>query len=175
MNIRKVLGYGIVGGTLSLSALALNECSNRNFWNNNENSKAIKVDSIDLTKPNRPLVEGNKIRYKRLNGELITLRTEAGLQIKNTAATSLYKTISSMVTEQKPNIEDVEKFYVEFEKNNDKSCGINEARLPQIQASMLFNNLFKLFTNPDSDGGKTITVKEYTQMMDAWSSFGIKK
>lgn len=171
MNIQKTIGYGILSGALSLGALALNGCSNGKFLNNNENTKTTKVDSIDLTKPNKPLIEGNKISYKKLDGELVTLRTETGLQIKNTAATSLYKTISSMSTEQKPNIDDVEKFYVEFEKNNDKSSGINEARLPQIQASMLFNNLFKLFTAPDSDGGNTITVKEYTQMMDAWSSF----
>lgn len=177
MNIQRVLGTGIVGSAVALSTLALSGCDKKSSSkeNNIAGKELVSTDSIDLTKPNLPLIDGNKISYKRLNGENVTLKIESYPSLKNIAAASLYKTISKMSTQQQPNIEDVEEFYVEFEKNNDKSNSINEARLPQIQASMMFDNLFRLFTAPDSDRGKTITVKEYTQMMDAWSSFSTKE
>ena len=177
MNVQRVLGTGIVSSAVALSTLALSGCDKKSSSkeNNIAGKELVSTDSIDLTKPNLPLIDGNKISYKRLNGENVTLKIESYPSLKNIAAASLYKTISKMSTQQQPNIEDVEEFYVEFEKNNDKSNGINEARLPQIQASMMFDNLFRLFTAPDSDRGKTITVKEYTQMMDAWSSFSTKE
>ena len=40
------------------------------------------------------------------------------------------------------------------------------------QCSQLFSKLFDIFTSPKSEKGDTITVNEYTKMMDAWSSTG---
>lgn len=176
MNISKIIGPKTALSAVIVSTLAINSCNKSISKENNTQTNVVdKFDSIDTTKPNLPLIDGNKISYKRLNGEYVTLKIESYPSLKDIAAASLYKTISKMSTQQQPNIEDVEGFYVEFERNNDKSNGINEARLPQIQASMMFDNLFRLFTAPDSDRGKTITVKEYTQMMDAWSSFSTKE
>ena len=44
-----------------------------------------------------------------------------------------------------------------------------------LHFTMLFNELFDLFTDEDSEKGETITVNEYTQMMDAWSSTGVRE
>ena len=50
----------------------------------------------------------------------------------------------------------------------------NIIALRHLQCSNMFNKLFDIFTAPKSEGGEAITVKEYTKMMDAWSSTGVK-
>jgi hypothetical protein len=44
-----------------------------------------------------------------------------------------------------------------------------------MQCSNLLAELVDIYTDGDSEKGKTITVNEYTQMMDAWSSTGNKE
>ena len=52
--------------------------------------------------------------------------------------------------------------------------GQNVVALRHLQCSNMFNKLFDIFTSPKSEGGENITVNEYTKMMDAWSSTGIR-
>ena len=55
-----------------------------------------------------------------------------------------------------------------------KLNGQSVIALRHLQCSTMFNKLFDIFTSPKSEGGENITVNEYTKMMDAWSSTGIR-
>lgn len=176
-----------LAGIMSLAALSCSSNNNTEKINTGSSQEQIKnlenkySDSLDFSKPNLPRITHDYIFYRNSEGKLVTVNnnTKYGCPVQ-----SLYSAIAKMSTPEKPNIEDTDKFFVEVEKNIKKSP-IGEAQcydllniqtaLNNTQASDLFNRLFNMFTTPDSDGGKTITVKEYTYMMDAWSSTQMEK
>lgn len=183
----KTLKTAVLAGTMSLATLSC--IPNHNIEETNtsgpkeqiENLEKSSSDSLDFSKPNLPQITQDNIFYRNSEGKLVTVnnQTKYGCPVQ-----SLYSAIAKMSTPEKPNIEDTDKFFIEVEKNIKKSP-IGEAQcydllniqmaLNNTQASDLFNRLFSMFTAPDSDGGKTITVKEYTYMMDAWSSTQVEK
>ena len=125
---------------------------------------------LDFTSPNLPVFVDEKTIYKNQEGDVIVLDK------RDDVMTSLYQAIEKHSTDKSPDIEEPEAFYVDVQKNILKgaptfgilftiSKGIRE-----MQSTLLFNKLYDMFTAQDSDKGKTISVKEYTMMMDAWSS-----
>ena len=138
---------------------------------------------------NCPLITNNYIQYKNLAGE------EQTVGIVDEATISLYSAIQKYTSHKEPNIVDITSFYTDVEKNiskneigksdynirrtNDiedinKNLKISIATTRHLQCSNLFNKLYDMFTAPNSEKGDTITVNEYTKMMDAWSSTGKK-
>ena len=138
---------------------------------------------------NCPLITNNYIQYKNLTGE------EQTVGIIDEATISLYSAIQKYTSRKEPNIVDITSFYTDVEKNiskneignsnynirrtNDiedinKNLKISIATTRHLQCSNLFNKLYDMFTAPNSEKGDTITVNEYTKMMDAWSSTGKK-
>ena len=138
---------------------------------------------------NCPLITNNYIQYKNLAGEVQTVG------IVDEATISLYSAIQKYTSHNEPDIVDITSFYTDVEKNisknetgisdyhirrsNDiedinKNLKISIATTRHLQCSNLFNKLYDMFTAPNSEKGATITVNEYTKMMDAWSSTGKK-
>lgn len=116
---------------------------------------------MDFSKPNLPVVDENTITYRNVDGDVVCITN------KGKSFEALYKTINKYSTKENPNITDADGFYCEIEKHN-----MHNGRYRDIATgpSILLKNLYDIFTAPDSEEGKTITVKEYTHMMDAWSS-----
>ena len=58
MNVQRVLGTGIVGSAVALSTLALSGCDKKSSSkeNNIAGKELVSTDSIDLTKPNLPVI-----------------------------------------------------------------------------------------------------------------------
>ena len=148
----------------------------------NDNAKPNK--KIDINKPNLPRINSDIIQYKNLSGKLVDV------EIVDNATISLYSAIQKHSTTGSPEIKDIGDFYADVESNiskaqNDKPDRVlvdagmfdlsrqNIIALRHLQCSNMFNKLFDIFTSPKSEGGEAITVKEYTKMMDAWSSTGI--
>ncbi len=162
---------------LALSAMAVSSCGSKvnNDVNNNPKNK-VKLASFDSTKANLPIIDGNKVTYRNTDNDVVSIR--AGLFEENTLA--LYKAINKFSTKENPNITEPEKFYAEVEKNIPKNS-LNDVLQVQAQAlvgmqcSNLLDELVDIYTDGDSEKGKTITVNEYTQMMDAWSSTGVRE
>lgn len=121
---------------------------------------------MDFSKPNLPVIDEEKVSYRNVDGDVIEISAD-----KRTK--SLYQAINKFSTNKNPDIDDVEAFYCEVEKDN-KNYGIMEFDAT-IRTTLVLQKLYDMFTAPDSEGGKTITVKEYTHMMDAWSSTGYNK
>ena len=103
----------------------------------------------------------------------------------------LHKTPQCLLFLNSPEIKDIGGFYADVESNISK-VQLDESNdwavksriydvtsqavvaLRHLQCSTMFNKLFDIFTSPKSEGGENITVNEYTKMMDAWSSTGIR-
>ena len=175
----KTLKTAALAGTIGLAAAACNSGSQTQKFETQKQERielSVKpsVDSLDLTKPNLPKITQDQISYKNSEGKIVTIKNSDS---EGCAVGALYSAILKMSTPQKPNIEDTDKFFVEVEKNIKKYPAEGSSHffklretLSNIQASTLFAKLFDMFTSPDSDSGKTITVQEYTHMMEAWSS-----
>lgn len=169
MNVQRVLGTGIVGSAVALSTLALSGCDKKSSKENNIAGKElVSTDSIDLTKPNLPVIGKEYIQYRGLDG-----KAHKVVNTDNTAA--LYKAIAKMSTKEEPDILDPETFYVEVQKeiqkapdnwnyNGDISESMDKHRL-----SSYFDKLYNRFAAFESEEGSNITVREYTMMMDAFS------
>ena len=164
---------------LALSAMTLSSCGSDKKNNVNDSTKnKVELAQFDSTKANLPVFQNNKIVFRTDYGEIKTVSSNSQ------SVVALYKAITNLSTPEKPNIEDVNGFYTAVQSNISKNRykdwstedirGITEV-LHSNNITIFFDKLFNMFTAADSDGGKTITVKEYTQMMDAWSSTGVSE
>ena len=168
MNISRTIEQGIVmtAGIATLACVALNSCSKQ------QEDKPIqeRKDSIDITKPNLPVMNKDSIYYLGLDGKL-----NSAINSREVAA--VYNAISKMSTKEKPDISDTDDFYLEVQKNiqadrDDKNMWVQpriEKNVFKSRLSDYFDKVFQLYTKSESDGGSIITVKEYTKMMDAFS------
>ena len=135
----------------------------------------LEKDIFESTKPNLPIIEGDSIAFKNTDNEVIKIKDDRYGYIS-----SLYKAILKHSTNEQPNIVDTEKFYMDVEKNFSKkafsdSPAINSAlESGYIAISNMFDRLYRVVTDDRSQEGKTITVEEYTNMMDTWSSLDYK-
>lgn len=195
----KILKTLAVATPLAISALAITGCHSND---NNKVSQSVSKDysympieqkynakseeKIDNNKPNLPRrVNSDIIQYRNLSGKLVDVK------IVDDATISLYSAIHKHSTKSSPEIKDIGGFYADVESNISKAqydesdkttveasiCdlnGQNVVALRHLQCSTMFNKLFDIFTSPNSEGGENITVNEYTKMMDAWSSTGIR-
>ena len=131
----------------------------------------LEKDIFEPTKPNLPIIEGDSIAFRNSDNEVIKIKDDRYGYIS-----SLYKAILKHSTNEQPNIVDTEKFYMDVEKNFSKkafsdSPAINSAlESGYIAISNMFDRLYRVVTDDRSQEGKTITVEEYTNMMDTWSS-----
>ena len=138
-------------------------------------AKPLENDVFEPTKPNLPIIEGDNIAFKNTDNEVIKIKDDRYDYIS-----SLYKAILKHSTNEQPNIVDTEKFYMDVEKNFSKkafsdSPAINSAlESGYIAISNMFDRLYRVVTDDRSQEGKTITVEEYTNMMDTWSSLDYK-
>lgn len=170
MNVQRVLGTGIVSSAVALSTLALSGCDKNSSSkeNNITEKELVSTDSIDLTKPNLPVIGKEYIQYRGLDG-----KTHKVVNSDNTAA--LYQAIAKMSTKEEPDILDPETFYVEVQKeiqkapdNWNNSKDISES-IDKHRLSSYFDKLYNRFAAFESEEGSNITVREYTMMMDAFS------
>ncbi len=156
---------------LALSGMAVTACTNNNTNNT----------SIDNTGRNEN-GKSEYVQYKNLEGDIVKVG------VLDKATTSLYTAVQKYSKNGTQDITDIGGFYAEVESNIPKNETEAEDMFaePQIavnigqlmvgnrheRCSKLFNKLFELFTSAKSEKGDTITVNEYTKMMDAWSSTG---
>lgn len=195
----KILKTLAVATPLAISALAITGCHSND---NNKVSQSVSKDysympieqkynakseeKIDNNKPNLPRrVNSDIIQYRNLSGKLVDVK------IVDDATISLYSAIHKHSTKSSPEIKDIGGFYADVESNISKAQydesdnmtaqgsisklnGQSVIALRHLQCSTMFNKLFDIFTSPKSEGGENITVNEYTKMMDAWSSTGIR-
>ena len=134
-------------------------------------ANSLEHDVFEPSKPNLPIIEGDNIAFKNTDNEVIKIKDDRYGYIS-----SLYKAILKHSTNEQPNIVATEKFYMDVEKNFSKkafsdSPAINSAlESGYIAISNMFDRLYRVVTDDRSQEGKTITVEEYTNMMDTWSS-----
>lgn len=167
---------------VALSAMTVAGCGSK--INSETNKNKIELAPYDSTKQNLPIINDNKVTYRNMDGDIVTIQS---METKNSRysklMTSLYKAINKFSTKENPNITNPDGFYVEVEKNIPKSFKSESIpdeydelyALKSLQASHMLSELVDMFTEDDSEDGKNISVNEYTQMMDAWSSLGIKE
>ena len=172
----KILKTLAVATPLTISALALTSCqSNDNNKVTEEQSvskdyssmpiepkyNAKSEEKIDNNKPNLPRrIDSDIIQYRNLSGKLVNVKVIGGFYADvETNISKAQKDKTDNMTAQ-GSISDL--------------SGQNIIALRHLQCSNMFNKLFDIFTSPKSEGGEAITVKEYTKMMDAWSSTGVK-
>ena len=138
-------------------------------------ANSLEHDVFEPSKPNLPIIEGDSIAFRNTDNEVIKIKDDRYSYIS-----SLYKAILKHSTNEQPNIVDTEKFYMDVEKNFSKkafsdSPAINSAlESGYIAISNMFDRLYRVVTDDRSQEGKTITVEEYTNMMDTWSSLDYK-
>lgn len=195
----KILKTLAAATPLAISALAITGCHSND---NNKVSQYVSKDyssmpieqkynakseeKIDNNTPNLPRrVNSDIIQYRNLSGKLVDVK------IVDDATISLYSAIHKHSTKNSPEIKDIGGFYTDVESNISKAQydesdnmtaqgsiyelnGQNVVALRHLQCSTMFNKMFDIFTSPNSEGGENITVNEYTKMMDAWSSTGIR-
>lgn len=137
--------------------------------NNNESNESVR---IGVRQSNRVL-DLNKTNLPKINGDVVEFTNTDGNQVKvkgSSITKSLYQAIKKFSKPENPTIDDVESFYSEVEKNIPKAnltlIGYSQSKL----ASDLFSRMYDNYTLENSDSGKSISVKEYTEMMDAWTS-----
>lgn len=120
------------------------------------------------TRPNLPMISKDFIQYRNLSGEIINV------EVNDNTTISLYKAIQQHSNINSPDITDIGSFYADVESNIIKNPEHRTPRgqLSTMHCSILLNKLIELFTSPKSEKGDTITVNEYTKMMDAWRSTG---
>lgn len=157
----------------------------RQAYDKNDSSKTIQQERSVYRKPNIPRINSNVIQYRNLSGKVVNVR------VIDDATISLYKAIQKHSNPYSPDIKDIGGFYADVESNiskvqlDESSDWAVKSRiydvtsqavvaLRHLQCSTMFNKLFDIFTSPKSEGGENITVNEYTKMMDAWSSTGIR-
>lgn len=171
MNVQRVFGAGLVSSAVALSALTLGSCKN-SYAPENE-PKLEDVDSLNLTKVNKPVIGKDYILYRGLDGKVN--------QVKNNQYTlPLYESIAKYSTKKCPDILDPESFYIDVQKEiqkvpNDPGTPYQTQSIEKNRISIFFDNLFKLFTALESEEGSNITVREYTMMMDAFSKVANNK
>ena len=157
----------------------------RQTYEKNDSSKTTQQERTVYRKPNIPRINSNVIQYRNLSGKVVNVR------VIDDATISLYKAIQKYSNSYSPDIKDIGGFYADVESNISK-VQLDESNdwavksriydvtsqavvaLRHLQCSTMFNKLFDIFTSPNSEGGENITVNEYTKMMDAWSSTGIR-
>ena len=157
----------------------------RQTFDKNDSSKTTQQVQSVYRKPNIPRISSNVIQYRNLSGKVVNVK------VVDNATISLYKAIQKYSNVNSPDINDIGGFYADVESNISKvqldessDWGVKSriydvtsqavVALRHLQCSTMFNKLFDIFTSPKSEGGENITVNEYTKMMDAWSSTGIK-
>lgn len=171
MNISKNFekfqkGIVIAAGITTLACAGFNSCSKKHSYK----PQLEQTDSINTKKPNIPLIGKDSIYYRGLDGKVKNVANSEEIA-------SLYNAISKMSTNENPNIANSEDFYIEVQKNiqgekEEKNVWVQpriEKNIFKARISEYFDNIFKLFTRPESEEGSVITVREYTKMMDAFS------
>ena len=103
MNISRTIEQGIAmtAGVATLACVALNSCSKQQ-----QEDKPIqeRKDSIDITKPNLPVMNKDSIYYLGLDGKLNSA-------INSRVVAAVYNAISKMSTTKNPDITDTDDFY----------------------------------------------------------------
>lgn len=157
----------------------------RQVYNENDSSRTTQQERPDYRNPNLPRISSNLIQYRNLSGNVVNVK------VVDNATVSLYKAIQKYSNANSPDIKDIGGFYADVESNISKNQrdktdrptvyasnyhvnGQSVIALRHLQCSIMFNKLFDIFTSPKSEGGENITVNEYTKMMDAWSSTGVR-
>lgn len=175
MNIHKIAQFALVtvAGAATLLSVAHNNCSNKQA-STEEDPVLLQTDSIDLTKPNLPVIGENFIQYRGLDGKVNKV-------INSDETAAVYRAIAKMSTKKEPDILEPEEFYSEVQKNinsSDNSRTILEKAIDKqiykMRLTDLFDKVYKMATAFESDGGSVITVKEYTRIMDTFSKTGKK-
>ena len=173
----------VAGATIVVPALCATMLISNRFQVQREENKRIKDSTMiamsirdRLDNPVTPNIKSTKnfIQYRNLEGKTVKV------EIIDQATKSLYKAIQKYSPNGTEDIVDIGGFYTDVESQISKNissamCGFHPKLLTSIRhihCSQLFSKLFDIFTAPESEKGRTITVKEYTKMMDAWSSTG---
>ena len=180
MNVQKIARYGFVTAT-GVGILAAAFLGDTTFKKGKASAQEVTVqtlkptDSIDVTKPNLPLIGKDFIQYRGLDGKVNKV-----VSTDETAA--VYNAIAKMSTEKEPDILEPEEFYTEVQKNihadNDTSVYTDKSinnQIYKMRMSDLFDKAFKMATAFESEDGSVITVREYTRLMDTFSKAGQNK
>ena len=164
--------------TIALSASALSNFGSRSGNEVKEIKNKIELAPYDSTKANLPIIDGDKVIFRNTDGDIVTVKSadDADGQITQ----SLYKAVRKFSTPENPNITESGKFYSEVSKYIPKNyqTGLYSSNAHNGYHALVqgfFDQLYNIHAEDDSPGGTTITVKEYTEMMDAWSSTGIRE
>lgn len=176
MNIPKIAQsalFTVAGTAALLSVVVYNNCSNKQS-SEKDVPVLAQTDSIDLTKPNLPVIGEDFIQYRGLDGKVNKV-------INSDETAAVYRAIAKMSTEKEPDILESEEFYSEVQKNinsSDNSRTILEKAIDKqiykMRLTDLFDKVYKMATAFESDEGSVITVKEYTRIMDIFSRTGTK-
>ena len=166
----------IPAAMLTLSAMTFASCSSEK--QNKEEKNKIELAPYDSTKANLPIIDGNNVIYRNTDGDIVTVQSDDDADGQITQ--SLYKAIRKFSTAENPNITESGKFYSEVSKYIPKNyqTGLYNSNAHNGYHALVqgfFDQLYNIHAEDDSPEGSTITVDEYTQMMDAWSSTGIRK
>ena len=164
--------------TIALSAMAMSGCGSKSNNEVKETQNKIELAPYDSTKANLPIIEGDKVIFRNQDGDIVTVKSDDDADGQITQ--SLYKAIRKFSTPENPNITEPTKFYTEVSKyipKNYQSGVYNSSTHNSYHALVqgFLNKLFDIYAEDDSEAGTTITVNEYTEMMDAWSSTGIRE
>ena len=161
---------------IALSAFTMASCGDKSNNEVNETQiNKVELAPYDSTKANLPIIEGDRVIFRNQDGDIVTITSDDDADGQITQ--SLYKAIRKFSTYEKPNITESTKFYAEVSKNIPKNyqSGLYNSSTHNSYHALIqgfLNKLFGIYAEDDSEGGTTITVNEYTQMMDAWSSTG---
>ena len=162
-----VLATAVTAAALTTTSCGATKTNNQELDQDTVELTTLKKGKLDLSKPNLPEINEDYIYYKNLDGDVFEVFVERGYN-KPEAIGSLYKAIKKMSTEESPNIKDVGRFYAEVESNI--MAYYSSSGPDMLHTTQKLKNLFDVYTHPDSEEGRTITVEEYTNMMHAWSS-----
>lgn len=177
MNINRIARNGLVtiAGVGTLAAVSFGDTTLKKG-----NAKAPEfteqtlkpTDSVDITKPNLPLIGKDFIQYRGLDGKVNKV-----VCTEETAA--VYNAIAKMSSGKEPDILEPEEFYSEVQKNinaNDNSSVYTDKSIDKqiykMRMTDLFDKAFKMATAIESEEGSVITVREYTRLMDTFSKAG---
>ena len=168
----------IPAAIMAVSAITMASCGSKSNNNAKETINKVQLAPYDSTKANLPVIEGDRITYRNEDGDIVTVKSDDDADGQITQ--SLYKAVRKFSTPEKPNITEPTKFYAEVSKNIPKNyqSGVYNSSTHNSYHALVqgfLNKLFDIYAEDDSEAGTTITVKEYTEMMDAWSSTGIRE
>lgn len=142
----------------------------------------VKPEPLDLTKPNIPIIAGREeifaytYRYwaeyavfKDFNGKDMAVKlTDPYWGYHSQYQFALYRAIPKFSTEESPNITDIDGFIQEVVDQGLLKVPVWKKRKGERRRRQVVNRFLDMinrYTAPNSDGGKDITVREYTSMM----------